>query len=96
MATQTMPQTAPLIPPASEPRPQRHELCIQDRTGDMKIHWDSAKAEEVATAKQSFDTWKKKGYAAYKMTARGDKGELIQTFDPEAEKIILAPPMVGG
>jgi len=71
MSTQTLAQLAPVIPPTAP----RHELCILDRSGDMKIAWDASKAEEVATAKQAFDTWIKKGYAAYKTTSSGQKGE---------------------
>lgn len=91
MATQTLPQS-PVIPPPV----LAHELRVLDPTGDMKIAWDRTKPEEVATAKQAFDTWIKKGYAAYKTTSSGQQGEVIRQFDPQAERITLAPPMVGG
>ena len=74
----------------------RHELTIMDRTGDTKIIWDSGKPDEVAAAKKSYDDLKKKGYMAYAVKKNGEKGELIHDFDEEAEKIILAPRMVGG
>jgi len=93
MSTQTLPQSAAFIPLAPA---NLRELCIQDEDGDTKIHWDARKPEEVATAKQSFETLRKKGYMAYKIDARGDKGEVIREFDPNAEKIILAQQMQGG
>jgi hypothetical protein len=75
---------------------QARELVILDHTGDTKIVWDSSKADEVDSARQTFDRLRKKGYAAYSVKRNGDKGEVIREFDPQAEKIILAPPMVGG
>jgi hypothetical protein len=72
------------------------ELRVMDRTGDAKVIWDSTKPDEVAAAKDTYDSLKKKGYMAYAVKKNGDKGELIHEFDQEAEKIILAPRMVGG
>lgn len=72
------------------------ELVILDQTGDTKIIWDPEKTEEVAHARETFDKLRKKGYAAYSVNKKGDKGEVIREFDPDAEKMILAPQMVGG
>jgi hypothetical protein len=74
----------------------RRELVILDHTGDTKIIWDAEKADEVESAKETFLKLKKKGYLAYKVDRKGEKGEVIRDFDPEAEKMILAPPTVGG
>jgi hypothetical protein len=74
----------------------RGELVVMDRSGDTKIIWDSSKPDEVDTARQTFDRLRKKGYMAYSVKKGGDKGEVIREFDPDAEKIILAPQMVGG
>lgn len=73
-----------------------HELRVMDRTGDTKIIWDAGKPDEVAAARRTYDDLKKKGYMAYAVKKNGDKGELIHDFDVDAEKIILAPRMVGG
>jgi hypothetical protein len=72
------------------------ELIIMDHTGDTKIIWDPDKTDEVAQARETFDKLRKKGYAAYSVNRKGDKGEVIREFDPNAEKMILAPPTVGG
>lgn len=73
-----------------------HELVVLDYTGDTKIVWDSDTAVEVEEARGTFDRLRKKGYAAYRVDKKGDKGEVIREFDPNAEKLILAPPTVGG
>lgn len=72
------------------------ELVILDHTGDTKIIWDPDKQEEVEQARETFNKLRKKGYAAYSVNKRGDKGEVVREFDSDAEKLILAPAMVGG
>jgi hypothetical protein len=73
------------------------EMAVMDHSGDTKIIWDAEKPDEVETARQSFKSLRKKGYLAYKVTGKdGAKGEQIHEFEPDAERIILAPPMVGG
>ena len=75
---------------------RKHELAILDHTGDTKLIWDPDKADEVETARDTFNKLKKKGYVAYSVNRKGDKGEVLREFDPTAEKMILAPQMVGG
>jgi hypothetical protein len=73
------------------------EMAVLDRLkGDTKVIWDADHEEEVEAARAQFDTLTGKGYAAFRVNARGRKGEQIREFDSEAEKIILAPQMVGG
>lgn len=72
------------------------EMRIIDRTGDSKVIWDKDKPDEIEAARDTFDKLRKKGYAAYSVKKNGDKDELITEFDPKAEKLILAPRMVGG
>lgn len=71
-------------------------MRIIDITGDTKIIWDSTKQAEVDNARQTFDNLRKKKYNAYSVKKDGEKGSVITEFDPEAEKIIMAPPMAGG
>jgi hypothetical protein len=72
------------------------ELVILDHTGDTKIMWSADNRDEVAAARATFDTLRGKGYLAYKVDRKGEKAEVIRAFDPEAEKVILAPQTVGG
>lgn len=66
--------------------------------GDTKVMWDKDNAVEVEAAKAQFETLTKKHkYLAFKAEGKdGKKGEQIRTFDPDVERIILVPPMVGG
>lgn len=75
------------------------ELAIIDRTGDTKLLWDPSRPDEVATAEAAFNTAKAKGMVAYRVdpeTGAAKTGEVIRTFDAQAEKIIMRPAMVGG
>lgn len=75
---------------------QVNELCVMDRTGDTRMQWDPADPAQVGKARARFDELKKKGYAAYTVNAKGNKGTVIDNFDPGAERIIMTLPMVGG
>lgn len=74
----------------------KHEMSILDETGDTKIVWDEDTPAEVESARNSFDTMKRKGYVAYRVNKKGDQGEVMDRFDPSAEKMILSPQMKGG
>jgi hypothetical protein len=64
--------------------------------GDVKVVWDSENADEVELARVQFDRALAKGMAAFRVTRKGEKGEQIRRFDPEAEAIIMAPALRGG
>lgn len=64
--------------------------------GDARLTWSADNKPEVDAARKMFDDLRAKGFFAYAVKRSGDKGEMITKFDPEAEKIILAPPLVGG
>lgn len=71
-------------------------MAVMSSKGDTKVIWDSENDDEVATARRTFEELTKKGYSAFKVNRKGDKGEQIKTFDAEAEKLILVPQMAGG
>lgn len=75
---------------------KEHTMRVIDGTGDTKIIWDSDNREEVKAARNTFDDLRKKGFAAFSVKDDGKKNKRIFTFDPNAEKIILVPPMAGG
>jgi hypothetical protein len=59
--------------------------------------WDRTQPDEVAAAKRAFDDLKKKRYLAYKAEGKkGERGELLREFDPDAERIILVRQVQGG
>lgn len=73
------------------------ELAILDDTGDTKVMWSRDNPDEVDAARTQFNTLTRKGYTAYRATGKdGSKGEQIREFDPNAERIILVPPVQGG
>jgi len=73
------------------------ELSIMGRQGDTKIIWDANRREEVDAARKTFDDLRAKGYLAFEVTGeKGEKGRQVFAFDPNAERLILAPPMRGG
>lgn len=73
------------------------EMSIMSHEGDTKILWDKTVPAEVENAKRTFDDLRASGYLAFKVEGKdGRKGEVIRKFDPEAERLIMAPPMAGG
>ncbi len=73
------------------------ELSVLDSSGDTKLIWDRGNEVEVEAARELFAKLKHRQYLAYRVTGlSGDKGEVLHKFDPDAERIIMAPPMVGG
>jgi hypothetical protein len=71
-------------------------MRVIDATGDTKLIWESDNEAEVENARRTFNDLKKKKYNAYSVKKDGEKGSVITEFDPNAEKIIMAPPMAGG
>lgn len=75
----------------------KHVMCCMDHTGDTKIMWSKDNEDEVANARRSFEDFKKKGYTAFRVAGKkGEPGEQMREFDPDAERIIFAKPMAGG
>jgi len=73
------------------------ELAIMGKEGDTKIMWDKSKPVEVDTARDTFKRLRKEGYLIYRVVGeKGDKGEQMNEFDPDAGRLIAAPAMTGG
>lgn len=77
---------------------EKFVLHITDSTGDTRYMWDPNNADEVALAKEAFDSAKKKGMLAYAVdpTSGEKSGEVIREFDPARGKIIMTKQLVGG
>jgi hypothetical protein len=72
-------------------------ISIPDDTGDSRHMWDRNNPDEVAAARTLFDSMTGKGYRAYRAVGkRGDQGEILAKFDPDAERIIFLKRNVGG
>lgn len=68
------------------------ELRVMDETGDSRYPWTP---EDSATAKEMFDSLKKRGYLLYEVQGEG-RGTVIREFDPEAKTVVAVPRIVGG
>lgn len=71
------------------------EIRQLDKIGDMKISWDVENDKEVSAARETFDKRIKEGWTAFR-EKMGVKGDKIKIFDPDAERIVLVPPISGG
>jgi hypothetical protein len=96
MATQEALTEAYALEHSARYREEFGSMCILDESGDSRMQWDRNNPEQVAAAQARFDELKAKRYLAYKVDAKGGQGEVIDKFDPSAERIILHAPMVGG
>lgn len=76
--------------------PNKIAIAVLGSTGDTKSIWDKNQADEVQAARDQFDKLKKKGYLAFQVNKDGTKGDQMRTFDPDAERMIMVPPMQGG
>jgi hypothetical protein len=72
-------------------------LHVMDSTGDTRLMWDKGNEDEVSAARRTFRDLKAKGYLAYSVRGKkGEKGTVLREFDPDAERIIMSPQLVGG
>jgi len=69
---------------------------LDPKLGDLKLIWDPENEDEVELAQKQFDEAKEKGFLAFKVKKDGETGKQIKKFDPDAEKIIMTPPIAGG
>lgn len=75
----------------------KHYLAITDETGDTKVMWSKDNQDEIDNAERTFKDMKKKGYAAFKVVGKkGEQGEQMNEFDPDAERIIFVKQQAGG
>ena len=66
--------------------------------GDVEVSWATGNADEIATARETFDKLRGKGYLAYRTTGTGSRKQRdqIREFDPAAGRIVMVPPLAGG
>jgi hypothetical protein len=79
-----------------DPTPRDKVFVTMDHSGDKKEIWDPDNRDEVDAARETYNRLVKKGYLAFKVKRDAEKGSQIHEFDPDAGKMILCPPVVGG
>ena len=79
--------------------PEGHGVMsmLTPRHGDLRVMWDRNNNEEVTAARETFDRMIREGHIAYQAVGKkGDRGEVMRTFDPRAERIIMVKQNQGG
>jgi|HubBroStandDraft_2_1064218.scaffolds.fasta_scaffold69364_5 hypothetical protein len=70
---------------------------LHQEHGDKRETWDPDEADEVASARATFDSLRDKGYVVYRAEGRrGLQGEVMRTFDPAAGRLIAVKQNRGG
>jgi hypothetical protein len=69
---------------------------VMDQTGHTRHIWDASNEDEVQAARTMYDGLTRKGYRAFHVKKNGEEGQRMDTFDPDAEKMILVPQLKGG
>jgi len=72
------------------------EYRILDKTGDTKVIFDKNVPEEVDAAEAQFNALTDKGFNAFLVGKDGKTGDSVEEFDPDAERYIFIPALVGG
>jgi hypothetical protein len=72
-------------------------MALMGIAGDVKVMWNPHNKDETAAAKKQWDDLVgKKRFLGFRVKKSGQPGEQIREFDPDAAKLIIAPPMAGG
>jgi len=75
------------------------EMEVLDVTGHTTRKWDSSNEAEMRQVQRIFDDLTRKGYKAFAFSKGADDGMTGHprgTFDPEAEKMLMVPPIQAG
>jgi len=72
-------------------------MAVMGQEGDTKYIWDKTKPTEVEIARDTFNKFVKENkYLAFKVVGDGKQGDQAREFDPNEERYIFVPAMVGG
>jgi hypothetical protein len=69
---------------------------VLNSSGDMKIMWDRNNPGEVTAAKAAFDQAIKAKSAVFAVKTKGGQGDKVKEFDPNLERLLVVPQIVGG
>ncbi len=72
------------------------ETGMQVKSGDTRVNWDPEKPKEVDLAETAFNKLRAEGYNAFRIRGADMQGEKMETFDPQAGKVIMVAPIAGG
>jgi len=72
------------------------EMNIMDASGHKQLKWDTGTPAEIAAAQATFDRLLKNGYSAFGAKEKTAPKQVLKTFDPTMEEVVLVPRIVGG
>ena len=72
------------------------EMRVLDMTGDTKIEWNIRNRKQVADAREEFNKFIARGFAAFLVGEDGKKHTRVFDFDPAAGQLIIVPVVQGG
>lgn len=72
------------------------EMSIMDTSGHKQLKWQMDSLDEIAVAKQTFDSLTRDGYSAFGSKTRNETKQTVKEFDPTMEDLVLVPRTVGG
>lgn len=79
----------------TNPRSEMSVLRVLTNKGDTLLEWNRTDAKSIEQVKAEFDAMMASGFQAFRVDSPTE-GEMIRTFDPEADTIIMSVPMMGG
>jgi hypothetical protein len=72
-----------------------HEMQIMGKNGHSTMTWDLTNKASITAAEEMFSKLLGEGFRAFR-AGDGDKDGVMKTFDPGANEIVMAVPLVGG
>ena len=70
-------------------------MKVMGPTGHDTLTWDPADAASVKVAETRYNQLISEGYRGCEVTGVG-KSEMLATWDPQAEDVVVIRPMAGG
>jgi hypothetical protein len=71
-------------------------LHVQSIRGDDRTEWTPGDPASERRAREAFDAARRMGMMAYTVDEETKRAEHVQGFVPEADRIVLRAPLVGG
>jgi hypothetical protein len=72
------------------------EMSIMDSSGHKQVTWNTDRLDEIAAAKESFDSLVGKGYSGFASKEKMEPKHPIREFDPTMRELVMVPRIVGG
>lgn len=72
------------------------EMIVLTSEGDTKYKWDTSIEDEQNQAEIIFNEYKEQGFSIFRLSDGGERGEVLSSFDPDAQTLLFIPKLVGG